>query len=573
MKRSLKRILPILLAIVIICSLVWYLFVYDRDFTRDMLMDQARFFEERGNTSVAAWMYHLAYDQSNGDEDVAIELARHFKENGNYTQAEVTLSKAISDGGSAQLYIELCKTYVEQDKLLDAVTMLEHITNEAIRAELESQRPAAPTATPEPNYFNQYINVTVTAPDGKLYMTTNGEYPSTENGVSSGELTLESGETVIYALSVGDNGLVSPLAVLGYTVSGVVEDVTLADSNIDAAVRKALAIQGNDPISTSDLWTVTSLSLPDGAESYLDIAYMPYLESLTISGSTADSLEGLGALTALTELSITDSLLSGADLAIIASLPNLQQLTLSNCGLSSIDNLAGAKNLTYLDLSNNSIRDFTAISFTTGLLYLDLSHNALTSLNALSALTALQTLDVSYNSLTSVSPAAVCTQLQVLNVSNNSLETLSGLAGMSVLAELNAGYNDLTDVTAISSCADLKSLDISGNKLTDISSLGALSGLQYFYFSRNEIAALPTFTDGCSLVTVDGSYNALTSVQTLEGLDTLNNVLMDYNDITNVDCLAKCHNLIKVSIYGNPVSDVSKLTEQSIIVNYNPLAG
>lgn len=571
MKRTFKRILPILLGIVIIVSIVWYLFVYDQDFTRDMLMKQARFFESNGNHSIAAWIYDLAYDQSGGDENVAIELADHFKTNGNYTKAEVTLSKAIADGGSAALYIELCKTYVEQDKLLDAVTMLDHITDETVRRELDALRPAAPTATPEPGYYNQYIDVTVSGEGGTLYVTTSGEYPSLSDDPFSGVLTLESGENTIYALTVADNGLVSPLTVLGYTVSGVIEEITLTDPIVETQIRQALSLGDSDPIYSNDLWSVTSLSIPAGAESYLDLITMPYLETLTVTGSTAESLEGLGSLTSLTELSITDSTLTSSDLLIIASLPNLQKLTLSNCGLAGIDNLSGAKNLQYLDLSDNSIRDFTALSFMSSLTYLDLSHNALTTLNALSSLSALQSLDVSYNSLSSVAPVAGCEHLTSLNVSNNAIESLDGVNSLLSLTDLNASYNKLTDATPVASCTALTVLDLSSNSLTDISCLSTLGSLQYFYFSRNQIAALPAWSKDCPLVEIDGSYNLLTTIDVLSGMDNLNLVLMDYNEITSVDSLAKCYNLIKVSVYGNPIADVSALTDHSIIVNYNPL--
>ena len=40
MKHNLKRILPIFLAIVVILSVAWYLFSYDPEFTRDMLLEQ-----------------------------------------------------------------------------------------------------------------------------------------------------------------------------------------------------------------------------------------------------------------------------------------------------------------------------------------------------------------------------------------------------------------------------------------------------------------------------------------------------------------------------------------------------
>ena len=107
MKRVLKRILPICLAALVFCSIAWYLFVYDRDFTRDMLLSAARHFESEGDHSAAAWIYDLAYRHANNDENVAIELAEQYKSAGNYTKAEVTLSKAIRDGGTAKLYIRL----------------------------------------------------------------------------------------------------------------------------------------------------------------------------------------------------------------------------------------------------------------------------------------------------------------------------------------------------------------------------------------------------------------------------------------------------------------------------------
>lgn len=571
MKKTIKRLLPILLGILIIVSIVWYLFVYDQAFTHDMLLKYARYFEERGNHTTASWLYNRAYVQSGGDDEVAIELAEQFKSVGNYTKAEVTLSNAIAEGGSSELYIALCKTYVEQDKLMDAVSMLEHITDESIKQELEALRPAAPTVSPEPNYYNQYINVTVSCDSGTLFVTTNREYPSIEDTPSDGNLTLVNGENTIYALSVGENGLVSPLSIFGFTVSGVVEEILFSDSTIEALVRQELGLMETDPIYSNDLWTITSLTIPAGAESYTDLGHLPYLQQLTISGSSADSLDGLVTLNCLTELTITDSQVRSSDLATIASLPNLQKLILSGCGLSGMDNLDGARNLTYLDLSDNSIQDVTGLSFMSNLTYLDLSHNALTTLNAISSLEALQTLDVSYNSLSSVAPIAGCTQLVTLNINNNAIESLTGIAALSSLQSLNASYNNLTDVTAASTCTALQTLDISSNALTDISCLSSLTALQHFYFSRNEVSALPDFGKSSVLEVIDGSYNQIITLGSLSDYEHLNYVLMDYNQISSVAPLANCYNLIKVSVFGNPVTDVSTLTEHSIIVNYNPI--
>ncbi len=571
MKKNLRRILPILLGIVILISIVWYLFVYDRGFTRDTLIEFARYFEERGDHGLSAWLYDQAYIQSGGDETVAIELANYFKEQGNFTQAEVTLSKAIADGGGVALYIELCKTYVEQDKLLDAVTMLDNIVLDSIREELALLRPAAPSADPAPNYYNSYITVTIQGDGGTLYLSTDGEYPSIENGAAEGRLTLSGGENTIYALTVGENGLVSPLRIFGYTVSGVIEKVEFVDAKLDAAVRSALGIDEKTQIFSSDLWQLQELVLPEGADSYLELYRIPYLQSLTIEASTAESLEGLSALTGLRELTVRNTLLGNTDLLVVASLPNLERLTLSGCGLSSLENLSNLHNLQYLDLSDNSIRDFSPMSFMTGLTYLDMGHNAMTSLNAISGLYALEYLDVSYNSLSSVKPIAGCTQLKHVNISNNFLQSVSGVEALLQLEYLDASVNAISDVSELAGLSALTQLNVSGNSISDISALSALHSLQLFDFSRNSVTALPQWGADCALLTIDGSYNGLTSLDVLGSCHTLNYVLMDYNNIASVDCLANCYNLIKVSVYGNPVKDVSALTENSIIVNWNPL--
>lgn len=571
MKRTLKRILPILLVIVLLCSIAWYLFIYDRDFTRDMLLSGARFFDERGNHSFAAWLYRQAYVQSDNNESVAIELAEQFKAIGNYTQAENTLADAIADGGSAELYVALCKTYVEQNKLLDAVTMLDNISNPEIKAQLDAQRPQAPQVNYAPGSYNQYITLSFTADGGTLYTTTNGKYPSAKEEPSSGEITLVSGENTIYALVIGDNGLVSPLAIYGYVVIDVIEEVTLEDSTIDALVRQQLGYDSNAILFSNALWNITELTIPEGADSYADLALLPNLQKLTIHDSTAEGMESFQKLTHLTELIMTDCIVSSNDLKIIAGLPALTQLTLSNCNLPGISNLSSASKLTHLDLSGNAIQDLSSLSFMTTLQELNLSHNGLTSLNAISSLTGLKVLDISYNSLDSVAPLSALTALEELYINNNAITSLSGIENATRLTVLNASANALTDVLPLELLTKLVTLDISDNQLVDISNLSGLNQLQFFYFSRNLVTALPAWSQDSVLVTIDGSYNALKTIAGLAGFQKLNHVLMDYNSISSVDALATCYNLIKVSVYGNPVKDVSVLKKMDVIVNYNPL--
>lgn len=570
MKSSLKRILPILLAIVVIISILWYLFIYDKDFTRDMLLKQARFFEAQGKHDISAWLYDQAYKQSGDNEGVAIELAEQFKDAGNYTKAEYTLSNAIADGASVNLYIALCNTYVEQNKLLDAVTMLDNIADPELKAQLDALRPAAPTATPAPGFYSQYITITIASEGNALYVSSDGDYPSMKHDLYADGVPLQAGENTILAVAVSDGGLVSPLAVFGYTVGGVIEEVTLENSELDAQVRQALGMDADARLLTSDLWNITSLSIPESMEDYSDLQYFPYLTSLTIENGKFSDLQALSGMSQLEELTITNASVSAADLTIVAALPKLAKLTLSGCSLSSIQNLSGAVNLRYLDLNNNAIRDISSLSFLSGLQELNLSHNALTNLSVLSELTQLTVLDVSYNSLASLAPLASCTQLTQLKAASNTIGTLTGVENLTALTVLDVSYNDLTEVDLLAGILSLQELNISNNTLLDIASLSPLTKLYYLDFSYNEIEALPQWSADCALVYIDGAYNKLTSVDSLGGYGNLNTVLMAYNSIASVDALANCENLIKVDVSGNPVTDVSKLTDMSVIVNYTP---
>ena len=570
MKKTAKWIVPFLLIVIILFSLVWYCFVYDRDFTRDMLLRQARRSSINGNPKAASWFYDLAYEHSNQDEQVAIELANQFKADGNYTKAEYTLSNAIADGGTSELYIALCKTYVEKDKLLDAVTMLDNIADPKIKAELDTLRPAAPVCDPEPGYYSQYIPVTLRTDVGTLYYTTNGEYPSTGDSPYHEPFTLPAGETTIQAVSVAENGLVSPRSIFSFTVGGVIEEVIFADQVIEATVREMIGRDDQEPVFTNELWNIKTFSVPAEAKCFDDLTKFTYLETLEIDGQTIDSLRFLSSLAYLKELKLTSCRIPTDDLSTIAALPALQKLTISDCGISTIAGLEKAQNLIYLDLKNNTIRNLDPLTALIRLQEVDLQHNALTSLNALSGLSELKKLDVSYNSLTSIAPIATCRKLEWLNMSNNELSELAAINNLPVLTYVAANNNSLTNVDILADCVPLTELHVANNNLTNIGLLTGLGNLEVIDFSGNDIEELPNWPDSGKLRIVDGSHNKITSLSSLANQMNLTHVYMDYNAITSVDVLENCYKLVMVNVYGNEIEDVHSLTDRSIIVNWDP---
>ena len=571
MKKALKIIIPLLLTVAVLCSMAWYFLVYDRDFTKDMLLWSARTLEQEGKHELAAWVYNITYEQASYDDDIAIELANQYKTIGNYTKAEYTISEAIASKPTTDLYMALCNLYVQQDKLLDAVALLDNLTNPEIKAELDAMRPAAPVLTPEPGFYTQYVTVEAKSEGATLFVNTMGEYPTTEKNLYTAPITLSQGETVIYALAVSDNGLVSPLTVSGYTIGGVIEKVTFSDPAMEEAMRTAIGADANDVIFTNALWNIKAFTVPAEAKTYADLAFLPYLESLTIPEAVKGELVNVKGLSYLTELHIEKGTLGEEELAAIGQLTGLTRLTLSGCGISSIASLEHMNQLVYLDLSNNTIRNLSVISDMQELEELYLDKNVVTDLSSLATLTKLRILDVSYNSLKSVDPIRTVTGLTYLNFSHNEVADVQTLSSLVALIELDASYNTLTDVSAISSCAALEALNISNNTITDISALNTLVKINNFDFSYNQVKKLPQFGTDSPLVYIDGSYNQIEDLKALASLKNLNVVMMDYNEkLASLEPLDSCPRLVKVNAYGTKVSDVRFLTDKSIVVNYNP---
>ena len=571
MKRLFHILIPLLLSLLILISIGWYFLKYDPELTRDLLLKQARYQDEIGNHSAAVWFYDLAYLQSDKDDSVALELAQQYISIGNFTKAEYTLSHAIADGGNVELYIALCNTYVQQNKLLDAVTMLNNVADPAIKEQLSALRPQAPVPSHTPGNYSQYIQLRFTSENGLCYISDDRQYPSLEKDLFTQDLTLSVGETLFYGVSVAENGLVSPLGIYSYVIGGIIEQVHFADASFEAAVRQQLQLEADVPIYTNDLWNITEFTIPADVKDLTDLKWLPDLEKLTAENSSATSFAPIGQLTKLQSLHISGTILSAEDLRVIASIPELRSLSLPGCQISTITGLENAKKLTYLDLHNNPIRDISVIAGMQHLQTLYLQQNALVDLTALKSLSQLHTLDVSSNSITTLAPLADLYALRQLNVSGNGLMTLAGMEKLTGLTHLRASNNNLTDLQPLVALVNLQLLDVASNTLLNIDPIAAMTKLEELDFSYNEVSVLPAFETDCALWTIRGEHNLLSSLESLTGLHHLSYVYMDYNsDIQSVAGLEKCHLLVLVSVYATRVNDVQVLKDMEVEVLYDP---
>lgn len=570
MKRALKIIIVFLLLAAIIGGAAWYFLSYNPQMTAAFLRSQGEKAAAGEKYDTAIRYYRWAAKLTPEDKALSLDLANVYAKSGNYTKAEFTLVNAISQGATLDLYTALCRVYVDQDKLLDAVTMLDQIADPALKAQVDALRPAAPTADQAPGYYSQYIDVALSAEGGTLYVSITGEYPSINGTVYSSPIHLPAGETTIGAVVVSEDKIVSPYAAFGYTVSGVVEPVVLQDKALDTIVRDVLSRGADSTLLTSDLWGITELTLTPEVEDFSDLRYFTGLTSLTIQGHPGIDTAFLASMSGLTHLDLTGCDLTSDNLAQIGACTGLTELRLGSCGVSNVAALGGCVSLVYLDLSDNSINDISALAACTQLKELHLQHNALTSVQSLSGLKELTVLDVSSNSLTSVAPIFNNVRLNTLDISSNKLSDLSGIGRLTELTGLSCAYNSITACDALAGCTELVTLDISNNALETMDGLDTLVNMTDLNLSYNSVVLVPAFPKDCALKNVDASHNALEDVSGFGGLENLSILNLDYNEIDDVSSLAQCPILVTLSCFGTNVTDVDALLEKNIVVNYDP---
>jgi len=551
MKHALKIILPIILILALIIGACCLFLIARRDLTESIFVYWGEHFYEAGRYSRAVAFYKAAMHFAPKDADLAIRLADAYKKSGNYTKAEYTLVSAITQiPDSVQLYVALSKTYVEQDKLLDAETMLGRITNDAVRTQIDALRPAAPVIEPESGNYSEYIDVTVTGASGTVYAVCNSDFPASEQDVYTGPISLEAGESKIVALSVAENGLVSDAVYAGYTVGNVVEEVKLADAGMDAYVRELLGKTAGSAIMSDELWAVEELDLPDTVASLEDLPYFTGLHSLSLHHGTGLDLSVLSRLPTLRTLDLSGCTLSTAVMNTIVTLSELTSLNLSGCAVAEIDALIGLQKLETLDLSNNTVSDLTALS----------------------ALLALRELNLTNNPITSLSNLKNCTELETLYAGQCAITRIAGLADHTKLKTLVLSGNKITDISALAGCTAIETLDLSGNSISDISVVSGFKKLVDLNVSSNQITDLPQFDADTPLWHVDISHNQIESLAGLEGNLAVNFINADYNRVKSVAKLESCIMLVRMNLWDNPVDadEVKQLQDIGILINYNP---
>ena len=506
-------------------------------------------------------------------EDTALRLrvVDAFLAYGNFARAEYHLMHGLRERpGQTALYRKLSAVYVQQNKLLDAVELLDGITNPLVLQEL-TDRPAPPEPNPPPGVFHEIISVALAVPGGaRCYTSARGEIPSTEGDLYVLPLPLSAGATIVRAVSVSEEGLVSSWWEGSYLLEDIREPVVFADSAVEALTRGLLA-QPEGDIYTDQLWGIAEVvsEEPLAYKTLEDFRVFTGLESLCLVGQDEEcDLSALVDLTSLKRLALRNFHIDMMGLDPIGGLAGLTELDLSENRIATLTPLAGLTELRRLSLRDNSIIDLTPLSELALLEHLDLSQNAVENVQPLGKLTALRELRLSENRIPGLYGLQTLSALQVLDLSYNVLAELTHIGGLTALKELYIGRNRLETLEPLLPLAGLEILHVPGNLVAGLEGLQRMTALRELNASENLLVSLAGIEPCVSLETANFNRNQLSALSQMIGLSRLKILLVEHNQLTTLKAALEFPAIERIDAFGNSLTDrLDMFADKTVVIN------
>ncbi len=413
--------------------------------------------------------------------------------------------------------------------------------------------------------------------------------------------------------------LLSVIGMLGYNVFTYAEDAQewMPDANLCQAVREALALPADEPLTKERMRQLTRLhAIEKDIVNIKGLEFAVNLTALDLAGNAIKDISPLQRLTQLTHLGLGSTHLS--DLSPLASLKSLVDMDLGGNQISDVSPLSALTALTKLDLQYNQISDLSPLAGLISLRDINLINNPISDLGPLSNLTNLEVLDIYYGKVSDVSPLAGLENLPILvlpptlravvrkelrlsdvvPLTKDNIKQLTrlhawkkgvvnvqGLEFAVNLTELELGGNPIEDISPLRSLMQLTHLGLGATNLSDpdLSLLSELTSLRYLALWDNQISDLSPLASLTSLVGLDLGGNQISDVSPLSELTDLVELSLGDNQISDVSPLATLIALQELSLANNPLSDLrplSNLTNLEVldiayckVSDVSPLAG
>ena len=321
----------------------------------------------------------------------------------------------------------------------------------------------------------------------------------------------------------------------------------IPDAGLRAAVRGELGLLPDIPLTREHIRQL----------------YYLYAHDLGIS-----DIKGLEFASNLRELHLSINPIT--DLRPLSNLTNLGNLHLwalsPNTLTLNLRPLATLINLEVLSLGNSKISDIRPLESLKKLQLLHLMHNHISDIRPLAGLTQLWTLSLEGNPITDFTPLAGL-NLRELNISNNptKISDISLLAELKQLRSLDLSNNDISDIRPLSGLTQLQTLWTKGNPITDFTPLAGLNLTDLKY----DVVEQPTpqidlaeawMPDSTLRTAVRGEIGLLPGVPlTRKKLQDASYINVAGKGISSITGLEFATNLRELDIRNNPITDLRPL--------------
>ena len=280
---------------------------------------------------------------------------------------------------------------------------------------------------------------------------------------------------------------VSLMLLINLLNTAAAQDVLIPDAVLAGAVREALDLAPDAPITQQAMLGLTRLVYRGSDEKIADLTGLEHainLTELSLLENQVSDLTPLWNLTNLTELDLWGNQVS--DLTPLVNLTNLTTLQLNENQVSDLTPLWNLTNLTELQLWGNQISDATSVGNLTRLTKLNLGANQIIDITPLGNLSGMTGwLNLRYNQIIDVTPLENLTQLTGLYLRHNQITDITPLANLTNLTGLGLSDNQISDITALTNLTNLMELRLTSNQITDVSPLVELVNLELLRLAGN----------------------------------------------------------------------------------------
>mgnify|MGYP000113759316 CR=1 FL=1 len=168
----------------------------------------------------------------------------------------------------------------------------------------------------------------------------------------------------------------------------------------------------------------------------------------------------------------------------------VEDLSLQECELDSLEDIEHLSYLKVLDIQNNNITSLKPLSFMRQLQWLGASKNNIYDISPLSHLLFLEQIDLRWNHIKSIEPLRELRAVKILYCGVNEIENIDAIANMSELLVAGFSKNKISSLEPLAGVKNILKILVANNRLTDIGCLREHKKLTSVDFRNNQVSDL-----------------------------------------------------------------------------------